>query len=356
MAEKKNVVLFVDDEPHILSSIRRATLDESFEAVFAGSGQEALHIFEKREISVIVTDMRMPGMDGLTLLKAIREKYPQTVRIVLSGYTQLSQVLATVNQADVFQFIPKPWNMEEELLAGVRQGIKQFNLALERDSLRDRLAQKNQAYQNIFREMERKFANEKNDLMNLKKIHHWIFAFWKKNLALGAKYLEENKAALSDYADILEAILEIYLDFLPTVVETKLLAKVMEDIAAVSPEHIVVQPVSNGDRKISGCPSFLPLVCRSILILLAPNPGEKVFCDVKIAAEPGEPGFPVISVRPLPSPNRPAFLQNRLRIGSSLLNEIGKPYRIEVKPEVVKEEVKSVQIIWQTADSSKEEG
>lgn len=92
MAEKKNTVLFVDDEIHILSSIRRATMDESFEALFASSGQEALQIFEKKEISVIVTDMRMPGMDGLALLKIVKEKYPQTVRIVLSGYTQLSQV------------------------------------------------------------------------------------------------------------------------------------------------------------------------------------------------------------------------------------------------------------------------
>ncbi|MEN6413940.1 MAG: response regulator [Veillonellales bacterium] len=353
MTEKKNAVLFVDDEPHILSSIRRAAMDESFEAMFAGSGQEALEIFEKREISVIVTDMRMPGMDGLTLLKIIKEKYPQTVRIVLSGYTQLSQVLATVNQADIFQFIPKPWSMEEELLAGVRRGIKQFNLAAERDSLRDRLVQKNQAYRNIFRELEQRFAEEKQDLANLKKIYHWIFAFWKKNLELGSKYLEENKTAVSGYTDVIEAIMDNYLEVLPTAVEAKTVAKVIEEIVTASAGQISVQPGYNGDEKISGYASLLVMVCKSILTLIAPSPEGKVVCDVKIAAASGESGSPVIIVRtPLP-PELSPLQQNRLKIGCSLLNEMGKAYRMGVKLEIA-EEVKSIQIIWQTEASRRE--
>ena len=142
MAEKRNVVLFVDDEQHILNAIRRATIDESFDTVFAGSGATALQALEQQEISVIVTDMRMPVMDGLTLLKIVREKYPSIVRIVLSGYTQLSQVLSSINQGEIFQFIPKPWQMEEELLWTIRRAIERYNMETERNSLQASLTKK----------------------------------------------------------------------------------------------------------------------------------------------------------------------------------------------------------------------
>lgn len=348
MAEKKNTVLFVDDEIHILSSIRRATMDESFEALFASSGQEALQIFEKKEISVIVTDMRMPGMDGLALLKIVKEKYPQTVRIVLSGYTQLSQVLATVNQADIFQFIPKPWNMEEELLAGVRQGIKQFNIALERDRLRERLAQKNQAYQNIFRELEQKFINEKKDLANLKKIHQWIFAFWRKNLDFGAKYLEENKVSIADYTKIIEAIMQKYLDILPTNIETKSLRTTIDKIVKACSERVVVQPVHNNDVKISGYHTFLVMTLQILLELFTIEPEEKIICNMKLDTESGNASLIAIRVQPTETPQSSRVVQNRLKMGCSLLSEIGKAYRTLVKPELVNGEIGAVQIIWQS--------
>ena len=87
---------------------------------------------EQKSISVIVTDMRMPVMDGLVLLRIVREKFPRTIRMVLSGYTQLSQVLATVNQGEIFQFNSKPWQMEEELLSSVRQAIERYNIETEK--------------------------------------------------------------------------------------------------------------------------------------------------------------------------------------------------------------------------------
>ena len=108
--QEKLKVLFVDDEANVLNAIRRAVQEEDYEALFAKSGKEALALLETGNIAVLVTDMRMPEMDGLQLLKLAKEQFPATVRMVLSGYTQLSQVLATVNHADVFSFITKPWD------------------------------------------------------------------------------------------------------------------------------------------------------------------------------------------------------------------------------------------------------
>ena len=147
-------VLFVDDEENILSALRRGLIDEEYECLFASSGEEALKILKTTNISVIVSDMKMPGMDGLTLLKEVRLLYPKTVRIVLSGYAQLQQVLATVNQADIFRFITKPWKLEAEFKEAVNKALEYHKLQVDRDAFENALTSKNIAYQNILKRIE----------------------------------------------------------------------------------------------------------------------------------------------------------------------------------------------------------
>ena len=120
-------VLFVDDEEKILKSIKRITFNKPFKALFAGSGQEALRVLEQHsDISVLVTDMRMPEMTGLELLRTCKEKYPKIVRIVLSGYSQISTLLTAINQGEIFRYILKPWENEEELMAAVNAGFDHY--------------------------------------------------------------------------------------------------------------------------------------------------------------------------------------------------------------------------------------
>jgi DNA-binding NtrC family response regulator len=132
---EKRTVLFVDDEEKILTSLERGLLDESYRTLFANSGKKALEILEKKEVHVIVTDMRMPEMSGLELLKIVREKYPHIVRMVLSGYTQITTLLTAINQGEIFKFITKPWKLEEEFKSAVQQAIDYYNLQAERDEL-----------------------------------------------------------------------------------------------------------------------------------------------------------------------------------------------------------------------------
>ena len=135
MAEKRTV-LFVDDDEIILRSIKRGFLDEPYNQLFAKSGNEALEILQKEEAHVIVTDMRMPGMDGIELLKIVREMYPHIVGIVLSGYTEMATLQKAVNQGEIFKFIPKPWKLEGDFKKVVREAIDHYNLQSERDTVR----------------------------------------------------------------------------------------------------------------------------------------------------------------------------------------------------------------------------
>jgi YesN/AraC family two-component response regulator len=174
---KQNFVLFVDDELNILSAIRRAVMDEDFMALFASGGEEALKIMEEKEIAVLVTDMRMPGMDGLSLLKMIKARYPDTIKIVLSGYTHIGQILATINQGDIFRFITKPWDMEADLLNSVKQGLEYYNLKKERVEFKELLEKKNKAYQQELKSLDGRISLFKQDLKSIKNFNDLSFQY-----------------------------------------------------------------------------------------------------------------------------------------------------------------------------------
>jgi HD-like signal output (HDOD) protein len=108
----KRRILFVDDDPNILSGIRRLlrSMRDTFDLCFAESGQEALATMEKSEFDVVVSDMRMPGMDGAELLKRVQTMYPCTIRIMLTGQADLNAILRTVGV--VHQFLEKPCDPE----------------------------------------------------------------------------------------------------------------------------------------------------------------------------------------------------------------------------------------------------
>lgn len=132
---EKRTVLFVDDEEKVLTSLRRGLLDEPYNTLFANSGKKALETLEQQEVHVIVTDMRMPEMGGLELLRIVKEDYPHIIRMVLSGYTQVSTVLTAINQGEVYKYITKPWKLEEEFKPSILEAIEHYNLQGERDRL-----------------------------------------------------------------------------------------------------------------------------------------------------------------------------------------------------------------------------
>jgi len=130
---EKKTVLFVDDEEKVLASLKRGLLDEPYETLFASSAKEALEILQKSPVHVIVTDMRMPEMGGLQLLMTVKEKYPNVIRMVLSGYTQVSTLLTAINQGEIFRFITKPWKLEEDFRPAVRKAIEYYDFQNQRN-------------------------------------------------------------------------------------------------------------------------------------------------------------------------------------------------------------------------------
>lgn len=102
-------LILVDDEDNVLRSLRRALATEPYEVATCHSGAEALTLMESTEVDLILSDYRMPGMDGVALLTECRERWPDTARLILSGYTDLEALMGAINGAQIYRFINKPW-------------------------------------------------------------------------------------------------------------------------------------------------------------------------------------------------------------------------------------------------------
>jgi diguanylate cyclase (GGDEF)-like protein/PAS domain S-box-containing protein len=120
-------LLLVDDEPGILSALKRLFRREGYTLLTAQSGAEALELLACQAVGVIISDARMPGMSGGELLGKVREMYPDSIRMMLSGYTDLKSVTSAVNRGELFCFLTKPWD-DKELVDTVRDAFHQYKV------------------------------------------------------------------------------------------------------------------------------------------------------------------------------------------------------------------------------------
>lgn len=123
----KSVVLLVDDEESILNSLRRLLRGQPYDVVLATSGAQALEIMATRPIDLVMSDARMPGMDGATLLAEVHRLYPATSRILLTGYADLTTIIKAINDGQIHRYISKPWN-DEELQLVLQQTLEHQRL------------------------------------------------------------------------------------------------------------------------------------------------------------------------------------------------------------------------------------
>lgn len=127
-------VLVVDDEPNILSAMRRMLRAHGYRVQTAPGGNEALALLQQAPVDLIISDMRMPEMNGAEFLRRSREHVPDAVRILLTGYADIGSTIDAVNNGEIFRYVSKPWN-DEALLATLRDGLERKQLARERDRL-----------------------------------------------------------------------------------------------------------------------------------------------------------------------------------------------------------------------------
>ncbi len=109
--------MIVDDEEIVLDSFRRTVKGENYDVATAINSNDALNKLKiQPEIKVVVSDIRMPGMDGMEFLKILKREYPYIIRIILTGHADVDNAIAAVNEGQVYRFITKPWNADELII------------------------------------------------------------------------------------------------------------------------------------------------------------------------------------------------------------------------------------------------
>jgi DNA-binding NtrC family response regulator len=130
-----HVILFVDDEPDVLALLRRTfPADEGYEALTAPGAEEALRVLAEREVDLLVTDQRMPGLSGVELVERARSLQPDLCAILLTAYTDPRDIVDAINRGQIYRYLVKPWE-SADLRQTVLRALERVDLTRERSRL-----------------------------------------------------------------------------------------------------------------------------------------------------------------------------------------------------------------------------
>ena len=159
----EHTVLFVDDEVNILKALQRLLRTEDMNVLCASRAAEALELLEKHPTQVVVTDQRMPEMSGVDFLAHVRDRQPDIVRMMLTGYTEMKVAVDAINRGEIYRLITKPWN-DDELRATLRQAFDHADLKAEIKRLNHVTREQNFKLQDMNRNLEGKVRDRTKQL------------------------------------------------------------------------------------------------------------------------------------------------------------------------------------------------
>jgi DNA-binding NtrC family response regulator len=174
-------ILIVDDEPDVISAIKRSLMEETYNIFSANSGVEALKILKEHKIKLVISDEMMPGMSGTEFLSAVKNIFPETIRIMLTGHASILAAMKAVNSGEIYRFFSKPWD-DIELKLSIRSAIEKYNLEEEN------------------RRLLKTVKRQESEIKQLEKMHPGITSLKKDN---------EGHFILSEISDDDEDISEI---------------------------------------------------------------------------------------------------------------------------------------------------
>lgn len=155
-------VLIVDDEPAITKMFEDVLSPEPYTIMTAGSAEEALDILGRHQVDVIISDEKMPGMSGSELISVVQKKYPDTIRIILTGHPSVESAIRAINEGEVFRFFTKPCNVYD-LAMTVRKALRQKGFMKESRRLAQKVGRRSAFFEEINEERPENFGGGKRE-------------------------------------------------------------------------------------------------------------------------------------------------------------------------------------------------
>lgn len=163
MNDNRHTILCVDDEANILHSIKRLLRKEGYRLLTASSGVEGLKILEENDVHLILSDQRMPHMSGTEFLTAVSKKYPDVIRIILTGYTEVDSITESINKGNIYKFFLKPWN-DQNLKLEIGKALEQYELIQTNRMLHKKVLEQNEELKKINENLEERIRERTEDL------------------------------------------------------------------------------------------------------------------------------------------------------------------------------------------------
>lgn len=163
LSNAPRVLLLVDDEPNIINALKRTFRREGYVILTAGSGAEGLQILAEHDVHVILSDQRMPEMTGVEFLRNVKNLYPKTIRIALSGYTDLESITSAINEGAIYKFLTKPWD-DEQLRDNVRKSFAYYEMESENLRLAADLQKVNEQLSQLNQNLEQKVIEKSREI------------------------------------------------------------------------------------------------------------------------------------------------------------------------------------------------
>jgi response regulator RpfG family c-di-GMP phosphodiesterase len=146
-------ILCVDDEANILSALRRLLRPHGFQVIVVESGQAGLTVLETTPVDLVISDMRMPEMDGSKFLEHVRQRWPDTMRLLLTGYADVASIIEAINRGEIYRYITKPWD-DHDLVLIVQQALERKTLEREKKRLEAQVLLHNEELKSLNADLE----------------------------------------------------------------------------------------------------------------------------------------------------------------------------------------------------------
>ncbi len=163
MSGIKHTILCVDDEKNIANALKRLLRKEGYRLLTASSGQEGLDLLKENEIHLVLCDQRMPEMSGTEFLANVKAIYPDIIRIILTGYTEVDAITESINKGNIYKFFLKPWD-DQSLKLEIKQALEQYDLIKANRALHEKVLMQNKDLQKINDNLESIVKKRTEDL------------------------------------------------------------------------------------------------------------------------------------------------------------------------------------------------
>ncbi|WP_374266497.1 HD domain-containing phosphohydrolase [Zoogloea sp.] len=238
-------ILCVDDEANILSALRRLFRPHGYTVHIATSGAEGLEILGREHVDLIISDMRMPVMDGAAFLAEARKRHPDTVRLLLTGYADMESTIAAINSGQITRYISKPWN-DQDVLLTVREALERQALEQEKTRLETLAQRQNEELKQLNASLEQKVEARTAEL---KSAHEKLKQSFLTSIRVFSNLIElregNNTGHAKRVADLSRKI-AVKLNFSATDVQDVMLAGLLHDIGKIGlPDELLAKPVSH---------------------------------------------------------------------------------------------------------------